>query len=59
MNFNVVSKTVALCLHNKSITNASHHKGPTKRENIKSGLLWWDLKKKKVAEEREVRKLSP
>lgn len=34
-------------------------KGPTKRENIKSGLLWWDLKKKKVVEEREVRKMSP
>lgn len=34
-------------------------KGPTKRENIKSGLLWWDLKKKKVVEECKVRKMSP
>lgn len=43
----------------KTTTNVSLYKGPTKRENIKSGLLWWDLKKKKVAEEREVRKMSP
>ncbi|XP_006792072.2 sodium/iodide cotransporter [Neolamprologus brichardi] len=26
----------------------SYATGPTKRENIKEGLLWWDLKKKKV-----------
>lgn len=37
----------------------SLHKGPTERENIKSGLLWWDLKKKKVTPEREVRTISP
>lgn len=37
----------------------SLHKGPTKRENIESGLLWWDLKKKKVAPEYKVRTMSP
>ncbi|XP_075896729.1 sodium/iodide cotransporter isoform X1 [Nelusetta ayraudi] len=36
----------------------SYVTGPTKRENIKSGLLWWDLKKKKGAEEREEGLLS-
>lgn len=58
--YNFPLKIVRLCLHCliKTATNVSLHKGATKRENIKSGLLWWDLKKKEVEEEREVRKLS-
>lgn len=41
---------------NKKIKTFRMHTGPTKRSNIKEGLLWWDLKKKlaEVPSERRV-----
>lgn len=45
----VVVKLYILIINNEqAVLFFSFHTGPTKRKDVKEGLLWWDLNKKQV-----------